>query len=76
MSKLIKITAEDEGSLRAFLRGGGGGIYYNGLYGEVSPEGVPFYRRQVYERMGISLVEVHERVEKSVISVFKKDQES
>ena len=31
-----------------------------------------FIRRQVYERVGISLVEVCESVGKSVISVFKR----
>jgi len=37
--------------------------------GRLRPKGVPFFRLQVYERVGISLVEVYERVEKSVISV-------
>ena len=40
---------------------------YNGLYGEAPPErGTPF-TLQVYERVGISRVEVYERVGKSVI---------
>ena len=34
-----------------------------------------FIRRQVYERVGISLVEVCERVGKSVISVIKKTKQ-
>ena len=39
-----------------------GGTPYNGLYGEVSPERGIFFRLQVYERVGILLVEVYERV--------------
>ena len=34
-------------------RGGGGGIPYNGLYGEAPPERGTFFRLQVYERVGI-----------------------
>ena len=32
---------------------GGGGIPYNGLYGEAQPERGTFFRLQVYERVGI-----------------------
>ena len=35
---------------------------YNGLYSEVVPERGNFFRLQVYERVGISQDEVHERV--------------
>ena len=45
--------------------GGGGGVlpsFYNGLYGKTPPERGIFFRLQVYEREGISLVEVNERV--------------
>ena len=51
-----------------------GGTPYNGLYGEAPPEMGTFLRLQVqrYERVGISLVEVCERVGRSVISVGKK----
>ena len=44
--------------------GGGGGrsTPYNSLYGEASPEKGIFFRPRVYERVGISLYEVHERV--------------
>ena len=35
-----------------------------------------FFGLQVYERVGISLVEVYESVEKSVIAVGKKAQKS
>ena len=46
-----------------------GGTSYNGPYGEVPPKKVPF---QVYEKVGISLVEVYKRVGKFVISVCKR----
>ena len=48
---------------------GGGGTPYNGLYGEAPPERGTFLRLQVYERVGISLVEVSKRVGKSVVWV-------
>ena len=35
---------------------GGGGIPYDGQYGEASPKGGIFCRPYVYERVGISLV--------------------
>ena len=47
--------------------GGGGGIPYDGLYGEAPPERGIFFRLQVYERVEILLVEVYKRVGKSVI---------
>ena len=37
---------------------GGGGSPFNGLYREALPEMGTFYKPQVYERVGISLVEV------------------
>ena len=40
---------------------GEGGTPYNGLYGEVPPERDTFFKLQVYERVGIFLVEVYER---------------
>ena len=42
--------------------------------GRLHPKGVPFLisRLQVYERVGISLVEAYERLGKTVISVCKK----
>ena len=46
---------------------GGGGTPYNGLYGEDLPERGTFFRLQEYERVGISQVEVYNRVGKSVI---------
>ena len=51
-----------------------GGTPYNGLYGEVPPKMGTFLRLhgQGCEREGISLVEVYERVERSVISVGEK----
>ena len=38
--------------------GGGGGTPFNGLYKEALPEMGTFFNLQVYERVGISLVEV------------------
>ena len=52
--------------------GGGGGTSYNCLYGEALPEKGTFFALQVYERVGISSVEVGDRVGKSVIYVFKR----
>ena len=40
---------------------GGGGTPYNGLYEEAPPERGTFFRLQVYEWVGISLVEVYKR---------------
>ena len=51
----------------ARVEGGGGGTPYNGLYGEASPERGTFFTLQVYERVGISRVELYKRVGKSVI---------
>ena len=53
---------------------GGGGTPYNGLYGEAPPESGAFSRLQVYERVGILLVEVYERVGKSAIWLCKMVQ--
>ena len=53
---------------------GGGGTPYNGLYGEAPPESGTFSRLQVYERVGILLVEVYERVGKSAIWLCKMVQ--
>ena len=52
------------------------GTPYDGLYWpeEASLERGTFCRVQVYERVGISLVEVNERVEKFVILVCRKAQ--
>ena len=47
--------------LVGLLPGGGGGTPYNGLYGEVPPERSTFFWLQLYERVGILLVEVYER---------------
>ena len=46
-----------------------GGTPYDGLYGEAPPERGTFFRFQVYERIVVSLVEVYQRGEKSVIAV-------
>ena len=56
--------------------GGGGGALlstpYNGLYGEAPPKWGIFFRRQVYEGVGISLAEVTEGVGKSVIFLISE----
>ena len=44
----------------------GGLLSIMALYGEAPPERGTFFRLQVYERVEISLVELYERVEKSV----------
>ena len=49
-----------------------GGIPYDGLYGEAPPEGGIFFRLQVCERVGISLLGVCKRVGKSVIWVCER----
>ena len=56
---------------RAHLRGDPGGTPYNGLYGEAPPEGGTFFRFQVYERVGISRVEVDGEVRKCDIRCMK-----
>ena len=43
---------------------GGGGTPYNSLYGEAPPERGTFLTLRVYERVGISRIEVYERVKK------------
>jgi len=45
---------------------------YNGLYGEAPPKRGTFFRLQVYERVGILLIEVYERGGKSVILVCNR----
>ena len=42
--------------------------------GRLRSKGVPFFRLLVYERAGISLVELYRRVEKSVIWVCERAQ--
>ena len=44
---------------------------YNGIYAEALPERGTFFRFQVYERVGISLVDVYETVGKSFHSVIR-----
>ena len=41
-------------------RGGGGGIPHDGLYGEAPPEVGTFFSLRLYNRVGISQVEVYE----------------
>ena len=49
--------------------GGGEGESYDRLYDEAPPERGTFLRLQVNHRVGVFLVEVYERVGKSVIMV-------
>ena len=49
-----------------------GGTPSYSLYGKAPPERGTFFRFQVYEGVGISKVEVHGRVGKSVVSVVKR----
>ena len=51
-----------------------GGSPYNGLYGEAPPERGTFFRLQIYERVGILLVEVHGSVRESVIWICGRAQ--
>ena len=50
--------------VRAMPGGGGRVTPCNGLYGEAPPERGTFLTLQVYERAGISRIEVYERVKK------------
>ena len=54
--------------------GGGGGTSYDGLFGKAPPQKGIFFSLQLYERVGISLVEVYKRLGKSVILVCKRAQ--
>ena len=50
------------------------GTPYDGLYGEAPLKRGIYFRLQVYEMVGILLVEVYERVGKSVIWVCESAQ--
>ena len=47
---------------------------YNGIYAEALPERGTFFRFQVYERVGISLVDVYETVGTSFHSVIRSQK--
>ena len=66
-------SSADETEYKLSL-GGGGGTPFRVLYGEALSERGTFFRLQVYERVGILLVEVFKRVEKSVIWVCEMAQ--
>ena len=78
-----KIHSTEEGLMRLgwldknrFKYPGGGGVLPMMAYtGRLRPKGIPFFRLQVYERVGISLVVVCKGVGKSVIWVCKRAQE-
>ena len=52
----------------------GRGAPHDGLYREAPPKRGTFFRLQVYERVGILLVEVYERLGESVIWVCERAQ--
>ena len=56
------------------LKRPGGRTPYNGLYGATPPERGTFFRLRVYDRVGISLVEIYKRVGKFVIWVCERAQ--
>ena len=58
----------------ALKRPRGVGTPYEGLYGETPPERGTFIRLEVYDRVGILLVEIYKRVEKFVIWVCERAQ--
>ena len=47
----------------------------NGLYREAPPKSGPFFKLKVWGRIGISLIEVYERVGKTVFLVCKEAQQ-
>ena len=47
---------------------------YDGLHCKAPPNRGTNFRLQAHERVGISLVEVHDKVEKSLIFVCKRVQ--
>ena len=71
-SEVTLYTCTDVHSANQESYRGGGVTPYNGLYGEASPERGTFFRPQVYEREGILLFRVYERVEKSIICVCER----
>ena len=73
-NKLNMTCKHGTGTVVGRTLGRGWRYSYNGLYGEALPKRGTFFRLHVYERVGISLVEVYNRVVKSVIPVCKEDQ--
>ena len=69
-SVLFQLSNEDyklKPVVNAFQPRGEGGTPYDGLYGEPPPERGTFFRMEVCERVGISRVQVWERVGKTAI---------
>ena len=61
---IINLVARYHGS--CYAPQGGGVTPVNGLNGKDPPKSGTFFRLQVYEKLEISLVEVYERVGRSV----------
>ena len=68
----MKLFSAGLTELAAKRPGGGGGIPYHGLYGGALPKRGTFFRLQVFERVGVLLVEVYEREGKSVIWICER----
>ena len=71
----FQIPLAQRGRTCVVIPEGGEGTFYNGLYGEASPEGGTFFKLQVYKRVGISRVQVNKRVGKSVVSQSELNKE-
>ena len=70
MSTPMSLLARDQALSRVgveVVSRGGGDTPYNGLYGEAPPERGTFFRLEVCERVGISRVQVWEKVGKTTI---------
>ena len=74
VSSLECLPKHDLIGLREVLeaQGGGGVIPFNGRHWESPPERCTLVRRQVYKRVGISLVKISKSIGKSVIGCCKK----
>ena len=75
-SKVVPLLPDNHFMLYIGLgeRGGGISTPYNGYTGSLHLKWGTFFRLQIYESVGISLVDVYKRVGKCVISVCKKAQ--
>ena len=67
-----EVKIEHVGKLSTWGMGGGGGSSYDGLYGEAPLERDIFLRLQVYERVGISLVDKKGNLSLGYVKVPKR----